>query len=147
MKIMKLIRLKEIREENSNTQQEIADILNIKRGTYASWECGSDTIPTKKLFNFANYYEKSIDYILNLSNKNINIIYKNNIDKSIVGKNLKIIRQNLNLSQFKIAESIGINQSTWWAYEKGNTLITTSSLIALSEKYNCSVDWILGRIK
>lgn len=147
MKIMKLIRLKEIREEYSNTQQEIADILNIKRGTYASWECGSDIIPTKQLFNFANYYEKSIDYILNLSNKNINIINKKNIDKLIIGKNLKIIRKNLNLSQFKIAESIGINQSTWWAYEKGKTLITTTSLIALFEKYNYSIDWILGRIK
>lgn len=55
------------------------------------------------------------------------------------------IRQTANLSQLQIAESIGINQSTWWGYEHGKTLITLTSLIALAQKYNYSIDWILGR--
>ncbi len=55
------------------------------------------------------------------------------------------IRQTANLSQLQIAESIGINQSTWWGYERGKTLITLTSLIALAQKYNYSIDWILGR--
>ena len=38
-----------------------------------------------------------------------------------------------NLSQGKIAKSININQSTWWAYEKGKTLITINFLIELNE--------------
>lgn len=139
--------LKDIRENNDHTQQEISNILNVKRGTYASWECGSDLIPTKKLYIFSNYYQKSIDFILGLSNKNIKIICNNEIDLNIIGERLKIIRKNKNLSQLKIAESIGINQSTWWAYEVGKTLITTSSLIALSKKYKYSIDWILARTK
>ena len=40
--------LKEAREEKY-TQAEIAEILGVKRGTYASWECGSDIIPAKQL--------------------------------------------------------------------------------------------------
>ncbi len=138
--------LKDIRENNDNTQQEIADILNVKRGTYASWECGSDLIPTRKLYIYANYYKKSIDYIMGLSEENTKIICNKDIDLNLIGERLKIIRDKENLSQSKIAESIGINQSTWWAYEKGKTLITTASLISLSKQYKYSIDWILARI-
>lgn len=33
---MKIFKLKEIRENSDKTQQEIAEILKIKRGTYTS---------------------------------------------------------------------------------------------------------------
>lgn len=142
---MKLNKLKEIREENENTQQEVADILSIKRGTYASWECGIDMISTEKIFDYANYYHKSIDYILEFSEIDKNIKYNKSINLSLIGNRLIEIRKKLKLSQAQIAKSIHINQSTWWGYEKGKTLITLNSLIELSKKYNYSIDWILGR--
>lgn len=142
---MKLSRLKEIREDHDETQQNIANILQVKRGTYASWECGSDIIPLKKLFQFANHYNASIDYILNLSNNNIKIASNTNLDINIISRNLREIRHNQKISQCKIAENIGINQSTWWAYEKGKTLITTLNLMTLCKRFNYSMDWILNR--
>lgn len=144
---MYLIRLKEIREENDNTQQEVAEILNVKRGTYASWECGSDIIPIRKLYEFANHYNKSIDYILELTKEDKKTVCEKKINLMATGERLKSIRNSFKLSQLKIADSIGINQSTWWAYENGKTLITTSTLLSLIKKYNFSIDWILGRVK
>ena len=146
MILVKFVRLKKIREDNDNTQQEIADILKVKRGTYASWEASVDAIPIKKLFLYAKHYNKSIDYILGLSNENLEIISIEELNTSSIGNRLKNIRKKLKLSQAKFAESIGINQSTWWAYENGKTLISTTSLITLAKKYNISVDWILGII-
>lgn len=143
---MKLTRLKAIREDNDETQQQIADILGVKRGTYASWECGSDIIPLKKLFQFASHYNASIDYILNLSHNNIKIVSNDNLDMTIISRNLREIRYNEKISQYKIAESIGINQSTWWGYENEKTLITTLNLITLCKKYNYSIDWVLNRV-
>ena len=147
MILVKFVRLKKIREDNDNTQQEIADILKVKRGTYASWECGTDTMPLSKIFEYALFYNKSIDYILDLSNRNPELSFnKKTINLTFVGKKLKEVRCISELSQAKFAESIGINQSTWWAYENGKTLISTTSLITLAKKYNISVDWILGII-
>lgn len=139
------MKLKEIREDHDDTQQQIADILEVKRGTYASWECGSDIIPLKKLFQFANHYNTSIDYILNLSNDNIKVVCNNTLDISNISRNLREIRYDRKMSQYKLAESIGINQSTWWAYENEKTLITTLNLMTLCKKYNYSIDWVLNR--
>lgn len=144
---MNLFRLQKIREEQENTQKEVADILNVQRGTYASWECGSDMISTKKMFEFANYYQKSVDYILGLTDFDHTMIHTSSIDLSAIGRRLTSIRKKFGLSQLQFAERIGINQSTWWAYEKGKTLITISSLVELATEYHCSVDWILGRTK
>ncbi len=142
---VKNFRLKEIRETQEYTQLEIANKLNIQRGTYASWECGNDIISTKQLYKLANLYQVSIDYLVNLTNVNNLIVNNRPINLTKIGNNLMHIRQTANLSQLQIAESIGINQSTWWGYEHGKTLITLTSLIALAQKYNYSIDWILGR--
>lgn len=138
-------RLKELREKHEYTQQEVADMLGVKRGTYASWECGNDIISTKQIYNLANIYNVSIDYIVNLNDKNISILNKNNLDLDKIGLRLKEIRKKTKLSQLNFATSININQSTWWGYENGKTLITLPTLIALAQKYNYSIDWILGR--
>lgn len=138
-------RLKELREKHEYTQQNIADMLGVKRGTYASWECGNDIISTKQIYNLANIYGISIDYIVNLNDKNISILNKNNLDLDKIGLRLKEIRKKTKLSQLNFATSININQSTWWGYENGKTLITLPTLIALAQKYNYSIDWILGR--
>ncbi len=143
---MKIIRLKDLRTFYDLSQEDIAKILGVKRGTYASWECGSDTIPIKQLYKLANYYEKSIDYLLGLQNKDIPI--KGNtssIDKVLVGSNIKKIRAATGVGQLKFASNININQSTLWAYEKGKTLATTSTLITISKTYKISIDKIVGR--
>lgn len=144
---MKLSNLKGLREDNDKTQKDMADILNVKRGTYASWECGSDIIPIEHLYKIANYYNSSIDYILNISSKNEKLNNNKTIDKIKVGEKLKLIRKEQNLTQMKFANSLGINQSTWWAYENSVNMITTSTLHEISRKYNYSIDWILDRSK
>lgn len=139
------MRLKELRINNDLKQKDIANILDVKRGTYASWESNTDTIPTLQVYKLANYYNKSIDYILEISNNNKDIYYNNDINKELIGNRIKEIRIDNNLSQNKFAKSIFINQSTLWAYEKGQTLITTNNLISIAKEYKVSIDYILGR--
>lgn len=143
---MEFTRIKEARINLNLTQKEIANILGVQRGTYASWECGNDTIPTKQLYKFANYIGKSIDYLLELNNKDKKIACKKDINLIKLGENILKIREKLNLSQLKFAQSININQSTLWGYEKGKTLITTASLISLANTYNISIDKLFDRI-
>ena len=58
---------------------------------------------------------------------------------------LEIIFLILEMGQLKFAETFGINQSTLWGYEKDKTLITTSTLISLTQTYNVSIDELFDR--
>ena len=145
VKNMILNKVKGIRNELELSQEDIAKVLNVKRGTYASWECGSDVIPTRQIYKLAEYFKLSIDYLLEISNQGHMVYHGSDINLSDVGNNIYNLRKKNNLSQKDFAESIGINQSTLWAYEKGKTLITLSSLISLAKVYNITIDSILNR--
>ena len=145
VKNMILNKVKEIRNELELSQEDIAKVLNVKRGTYASWECRSDVIPTRQIYKLAEYFKLSIDYLLEISNQGHMVYHGSDINLSDVGNIIYNIRKRNNLSQKSFAESIGINQSTLWAYEKGKTLITLSSLISLAKVYNVTIDSILNR--
>ncbi len=62
-------RIREIREDCSLTQQNIADILHIGQRTYADYESGKTRIPVDSLLILAKYYNVSLDYITGASSK------------------------------------------------------------------------------
>mgnify|MGYP003303960438 CR=1 FL=1 len=62
-------RIREIREDNHYTQQNIADILHIGQRTYADYESGKTRIPVDSLIILAKHYNVSVDYISGASNQ------------------------------------------------------------------------------
>jgi len=60
-------RLRELREDHDLTQKEIAQILNMSQTGYNQYEIGKNDIPTRVLITLAQYYNVSIDYILELT--------------------------------------------------------------------------------
>lgn len=139
--------IKELRDYYDKTQQEMADILNVGRSTYAGWENGIDSIPLLKLNELCNYYEISLDYICGLtSNKKVNK-NKNGIDMVNIGIKLKEIRTLNKDTQANTAKAIGIDQSTYSRYEQGQTMITVYQLIEFAKHYNVSIDYICNKSK
>lgn len=62
------MRLKDLREDSDLTQQKIAEYLNIKQNIYCQYERGLRQIPIDLLVRLAEFYNVSVDYILNLTN-------------------------------------------------------------------------------
>ncbi len=60
-------RIREIREDNSMTQQRVADLLHIGQRTYADYESGKTRIPVDSLLILARFYDVSMDYITGAS--------------------------------------------------------------------------------
>lgn len=144
---MRFDRIKEIREDIEMTQQEIADILGVARGTYCMWEIGRDIFPLRKINMISNTFGVSIDYLLGLTNVKTYKIKTEEIDLEVVGRNLYNLRKQLNLTQKEISKSINTSQSNWWSYEKGKHLIITPFIYSLAKKYNVSIDELLGKVK
>ena len=61
-------RIREIREEFSMTQQNVADLLHIGQRTYSDYESGKTRIPVDSLMILAKHYNVSMDYITGASN-------------------------------------------------------------------------------
>jgi len=66
--IMVYENIRNLREDNDKTQKEIADYLNIKQTTYSKYELGKINIPIEVFIRLADYYNVSIDYLLNRTN-------------------------------------------------------------------------------
>ena len=133
--------LKYCREELEMTQKELGYVFGVSRYTVHGWENGHDTIPLNKLVKFCNLYGYSLDFVCKLSkNTKYNKI---NLDKNIIGNNLKKLRKKLNLSQQQLADECNISQTTYSGYETGKYLINTITLYIICKKYNISMDYLL----
>jgi len=60
-------RIRDLREDNDLTQHQIATLLNISQSTYSRYENSELEIPIQTLIKLANYYNTSIDYLVNLT--------------------------------------------------------------------------------
>ena len=59
--------------------------------------------------------------------------------------NLKAARKAKNMTQVEVAKRIGLAQISYSSWEKGTTKIDHTSLIKLSELFEVSVDYLLGK--
>ncbi len=140
-------RIRDLREDSDLYQKDIADKLKVTQQSYSLWEIGVEIIPLKHLNTLCNFYDVSMDYVLYLSNEkkpyNINNVVE--LDKNVIKQKLKEVRHDNNLTFRELADELNTTASTLHAYESGKTLILTSFLYQICEKYNISMDWFCGR--
>ena len=58
-----MLRIKDLREDNDYTQEEIAQLLNCKQNTYQQYESEKRQIPIEALKKLAGFYKTSLDYL------------------------------------------------------------------------------------
>ena len=63
------MRIRDLREDNNLTQQQVAEYLNIKQNTYSQYETESRQIPVYVLIALATLYKTSIDYLLGITDQ------------------------------------------------------------------------------
>ena len=58
--------LKRLRQMNHLTQQQIADLININRGSYSNWEKGKREPSFNNLVKLAEFFNVSVDKLLDV---------------------------------------------------------------------------------
>lgn len=135
-----------LREERDLTQEDMGKILNVSRVAVSQWETGKEIIPLEKLNIYSNYFNVSLDYILNISNVKEYKIINKSLDPKVIGKRILYVRNKFNISQEKLAKDLNTTHSTISAYESGKTLILTGFAYDIVTKYKLSMDWLCGKI-
>lgn len=65
---MQFKNLRNIREDRDIKQKEIAAYLNVSQNTYSQYETGVISLTAEILIKLANYYNVSIDFLLDRTN-------------------------------------------------------------------------------
>lgn len=58
-------RIRDLREDRDLNQTQVARILGMSQTGYSKYETGENDLPTSVLIKLADFYDVSIDYILN----------------------------------------------------------------------------------
>ena len=140
------MRLKDIREESELKQFTVSKYLGVARGTYSLWELELDVIPIKRLNNFCNLFNCSIDYALGFTNEKNYPNNRKDIDILLSSIRLKEARKAYKKTQAYIGKKLSINRSLISKYEKGHTIISTTFLIEYVKLFKISSDYLLGKI-
>lgn len=61
---MRFQHLRDIREDRDIKQKDIAKHLNVSQNTYSQYETGVISLTAEMLIKLADYYQVSIDYLL-----------------------------------------------------------------------------------
>lgn len=140
--------LRESRELIDKKQKDIAELMKVNFTTVSGWETGKDTIPLKRLIEYANCFNYSLDYLFGLTRTNDTNYLPLTINLDLIAKNLKLLRKKHNLTQADVAKKINTTQASYAHYENAINLIPTTFLYNLTLIYSSfSIDELLGRKK
>lgn len=104
---MKILRLRDIREDNDKEQKNIAELLGISQQYYSRYELGQVELPIRHYIKLARYYNVSIDYLCGATDK-IKPFYEGEIVKL----------QNLTEKQKKLLKAYSDNPKLQIAIDK-----------------------------
>ena len=139
---------KESREILDIKQKEIAEYFKVNFSTVSGWETGKDTIPLRRLIEYANHYNYSLDYLFGLTRNNNNKYPPLEIDLELIASNLRKLRKKHNFTQEEVAKKLNTTQASYAHYELAQNLIPTAFLYNLTRIYKpFSIDQLLGRRK
>ncbi len=137
--------LEKLREENDLLKKDVAKIIGVSESVYCEWENEKLTIPTKRIYQLANFFEVNIDYMLGISNTRLHIKSEKEINLQIVSARLKEIRKSLNMTMRDLAKMLNTSSSAISNYENSKYLILSPFLIEICKYSNYSIDWVLDR--
>lgn len=65
---MKYERIRNLREDKDLTQAYMGKVLNVTQKSYSRYENGDRAIPIELLSKLADFYDTSVDYLINRTN-------------------------------------------------------------------------------
>lgn len=137
--------IEKLRDEKNLLRKEVAKHIGVVESVYSEWENEKLSIPTKRMYQLANFFDVNIDYMVGISKVRKHIQTNKEIDIQLVSSRLKEIRKSLNMTMRDLSKKLNTTSSAISNYENSKFLILGPFLIELCKFSNYSIDWVLGR--
>ena len=106
-----------LRTKKKLTQKEMATILKVSHSAYKLYEANLRVMKLETLNKLSNYYQVSLNSLLNLSSKTYSFNTHKEINYKYFSLNLKIIRQKNHISASQLAKEFNFSVTTIYKYE------------------------------
>jgi transcriptional regulator with XRE-family HTH domain len=139
------LKLKELKEDGDLKNIDVAKVLHCSPKHYGNLETGKRAFSIEQIIKLANYYNVSLEYILEDTTDKTPIHQAYIFDYEIFLKQLILLRTHNNYTQAFIAQDIlNISQSMYSRYEKNIHHVDLLTIIKLANFYNVSISYLLG---
>ena len=125
--------LKKLRLNKKLKQSEMAELLGITVTQYSRYECAQSFPRFNELMMLADFFECSLDFLCGREKH------------ATFQTRLKELRLSKNLSQKQLGELTQIGTTTVQSYELGTRVPSINIAIALSDYFNVTLDYLVGR--
>lgn len=127
---------------NNISPSALAKTLGCGKGTISRYQSAQKMPSLTMLLRMADYFQCSTDYLLGLETE----LYTRNFKPCPpFQERLSIFCKELKVTKYQIEHKAKIAQSAIYKWQNGTGEPAVDSLIKISEAFNCSVDFILGR--
>jgi len=127
------------------SQKDMADILHVGYSTYKLYEAGLLSMSLNELNIISNYFNISLDYLLNLSKNPITSNFRRSIDYRYLRFCLRFLRRKDRISQRNLAKEFKISLYSISKYERCPEKVNIGYLYTFAKKFNISVDYLCGK--
>ena len=128
--------LKYLRKQKGLNQNDLAEILGIKRSTVGNWETDRREPELNMLVYIAKYFRVTIDDLLLKDLRS---------QGSMLSRNLKYLRNREHYSQNDMARLLEVCKSNISKYESGAVELSNQDLINVSEIFDVTIDDLLKK--
>ena len=131
-------RLKELRKDRKETQEDIANMLGVDRTTYSKYESGASEPSFEILLKLSQIFNVSTDYLLGRTEQK-------NVVPSSFGQQLKALREEKDISQKELAEKLFVSAQAVSKWEKDKSSPNPETLAKIADILDVSADYLLER--
>ena len=119
-------------------------ILTLLRGDGLQIGLRGDGLPyVDTLVKLADYFKCSTDYLLGLTDQLSEEEFK---QRPPFPEQLTFLLNHFKITKYRLEKQTGLSEKTVNRWHNGKTQPTVDSLIRLAKYFDCSVDFILGRV-
>ena len=126
--------LRALRENESESQQNIGDILGVTKQTIGRYENGECEPDLKALIILADHFEVSVDDLLRKDLRP---------PTTMSGKNLRYLRLKNHLTQDGLANLLKVKRATIGNYETETREIPISKLMVIADFFGITLDQLV----
>lgn len=137
-------RLRELRESAGKTQEEIADMLKIRRQTYNAYEQGKIMPKPENLIKISQIFSTTPNYLLGFDDKRFPDTIRRSTDNTAVGGVIRRLREEKNLTLTEVATEFNIPLKTLKEYEDGAKEIPQNIIESFAKYFDVEIDRIIA---